>query len=140
MVKKILVGTDGSEHAGRATAMAADLARRYGASLVVVTVVEPAYLPPEAALMADRIETARREEAERLVSAEAARLAPSALEVRSVVLYGAPAEEMLRAASELGADMVVVGSRGRGAVARMLLGSVSDRLVRQSHQPVLVVH
>jgi nucleotide-binding universal stress UspA family protein len=140
MVKTVLVGTDGSEHAGRATAMAADLARRYGASLVVVTVVEPAYLPPEAALMADRIETARREEAERLVRGEAAKLATAGVDVRGEVLFGAPAEEMVRAAGALGADLVVVGSRGRGAVARMLLGSVSDRLVRQSHQPVLVVH
>lgn len=140
MVKKILVGTDGSEHAERAAAMAADLAKRYGASLLVVTVVEPAYLPPEAALMADRIEMARREEAERLVQAEAAKLASSGALVQGEVLFGTPAEEMVRAANEAHVDMVVVGSRGRGAVARMLLGSVSDRLVRQSRQPVLVVH
>ena len=56
------------------------------------------------------------------------------------MLYGAPAEAIAEegAASDVG--LVVMGSRGHGAVARMFLGSVSDRLVHISSKPVLVVH
>jgi nucleotide-binding universal stress UspA family protein len=140
MVQRILVGTDGSDHAGRALAMAADLARRYGASVIVATVIEPSYLPPEAAMMADRIEAARRDEAERLAREAAATVAQQGVTVQTVVLNGGAAEQMLQVARSEGVDLIVAGSRGRGAVARVLLGSVSDRLVRQSHCPVLVVH
>lgn len=140
MIHRILVGTDGSTHAAKAVAMAGDMAKRYGAEMLVVVVVEPTYLPPEAAMMADKLEIARREEAERIATDAADGFIAQGIKATPVVRFGAPAAEMLKVANETAADLLVVGSHGRGAVARVLLGSVSDRLVRQSHQPVLVVH
>jgi nucleotide-binding universal stress UspA family protein len=52
---------------------------------------------------------------------------------------GAPAATLAKAASELNVDLLVVGHRGRGAVQRLLLGSVADRLTQISPSPLLVV-
>ncbi len=57
----------------------------------------------------------------------------------TLVLVGSPADEIVRAARELGADLIVVGSYGVGAVRSVLLGSVSQRILHYAHCPVLVV-
>ena len=67
-----------------------------------------------------------------------AKLGESGVQADTLVLSGSPAESLAEAALSGEVDLVVVGSRGRGAVARVLLGSVSDRLVHISHKPVLV--
>jgi nucleotide-binding universal stress UspA family protein len=79
----------------------------------------------------------RRREGERLVAEAAAALdLPDAQrEVRS----GGPGTELAILAGEVGATVVVVGSRGRGGIKRALLGSVSDHLVRNAPCPVLIV-
>ena len=62
------------------------------------------------------------------------------LKVQPVLIENAaPAEGIVRTALELGADLIVVGSHGRGAVQRFVLGSVAAKVVRQSSIPVLVV-
>jgi nucleotide-binding universal stress UspA family protein len=63
---------------------------------------------------------------------------PEAVKVRQQVVEGYPAQVLLDAAA--GADLIVVGSRGHGAFADALLGSVSERVVRHAHCPVLVMH
>jgi nucleotide-binding universal stress UspA family protein len=62
------------------------------------------------------------------------------VQAETSVLSGSPAETLAEAAAAPDVDLVVLGSRGRGAVARVLLGSVSDRLIHISPKPVLVVH
>ena len=74
-----------------------------------------------------------------LESARAAVQGPD-LETSTCVLFGAPAECIAEEATAPDVGLVVVGSRGHGAVARMFLGSVSDRLVHICSKPVLVVH
>jgi nucleotide-binding universal stress UspA family protein len=67
-------------------------------------------------------------------------LGPAGARAATQVLYGPPAETLAEAASAGDADLLVVGSRGHGAVARVLLGSTSDRVVHVASMPVLVVH
>lgn len=81
----------------------------------------------------------RRAEVERLLERAARSLAASAGAVERAVRVGDPAAEIVRAASEEDVDLVVVGARGLGTVKRLLLGSVSERLLRQAPCPVLVV-
>ncbi len=141
IMKRILVAVDGSESSLKAARMAADVAVRFGAKLTLCHVVPKLLLPPDVyGLTIAEVEKEHRAYADRLLEAAVASLDEPGLEISTVVLYGSPAEAIAEegAASEVG--LVVVGSRGHGAVARMFLGSVSDRLVHISSKPVLVVH
>jgi nucleotide-binding universal stress UspA family protein len=97
-------------------------------------------LPPDVyGLTLAEVEREQRSFAEKLVGEALVKLAEPGVEVDTVVLSGSPAEALAEAAAAPDIDLVVLGSRGRGAVARVLLGSVSDRLVHISPKPVLVV-
>jgi nucleotide-binding universal stress UspA family protein len=80
-----------------------------------------------------------REQAEHVV-AEAAKQVPENLSKRTVVRFGRPADEILAEVEEGEHDLVVMGSRGRGAAGSLLLGSVSTAVCHRSPVPVLIVH
>lgn len=139
-MKRILVGVDGSEPATKAAQMATEIAMRFGAKLTLAYVVPRLVLPPDAYGMTTAdIEAEHRAYAEKLLAHAESQLAESGVQADTLVLSGAPAECLAEAAQASDVDLVVAGSRGRGAVARMLLGSVTDRLVHISPKPVLVV-
>ena len=141
---KILVAIDGSEEARLATQAATELSRDTGSELHVLYVLPtPAQLvghhlyPKETreAVVAEAEGRAREflaEQAQRIGS-EGGKV--SETHFRS----GEPDKEILRAAEEIEAGTIVVGSRGLGAISRTLLGSVSDSVVRHAHCPVFVV-
>jgi len=140
-MKRILVGVDGSEPALKAARLAAEIALRFGARLALGYVVPRLLLPPDAyGLSVAEVEQEHEHFARKVLGAARARLGEPSLEVEELVLHGPPAESLAEAAAQLDADLVVVGSRGRGAVARTLLGSVTDRLVHVCGKPVLVSH
>jgi nucleotide-binding universal stress UspA family protein len=141
-LKRILVGVDGSDSSRSALQWAYDEARHHGASLVVLATWHPPALPmtpPYGALPPAGYEFIPQEEAfallERFVRALDMR-APS-IEVRMWVEEGNPAKVLIERSKH--ADLVVVGSRGHGGFAEMLLGSVSQHLVAHAHCPVVVV-
>jgi nucleotide-binding universal stress UspA family protein len=138
-MKRIFVGVDGSDPSLGAARLAAQIAIRFGARLTLAYVVPNLLLPPDAyGLNVDDVEQGNREFAQKVLADALAHLSETGVQADTVVLTGAPAESLAEAALSGGADLVVVGSRGRGAVARVLLGSVSDRLVHISAKPVLV--
>ena len=141
-LKTIVCGYDGSEHSLKAAQMAAELAKKFEARLALLYVVEP-YAPPvdlPGISFVDWIEP-HRKAALRLVADAANRIAESSGVVpETEVRVGGAANELTHFAQERQADMIVVGSRGLGAVKRVLLGSVADRVVHQAVAPVLVVH
>ena len=140
-MKRILVGIDGSEISGRATRMAEEIAVRFGARLTLAHVVPPLLLPPDAyGLTLEEIDRQHEAHAGKLLADARAALGESGGEVDTMVLSGQPAEQLATAAAAPDVGLVVVGSRGRGAVRRLMVGSVSDRLVHISTKPVLVVH
>lgn len=140
-MKRIVVAVDGSEPAQKAAGLAAEFAARFGARLTLVYVIPRLLLPPDAyGLTLEQIEEEHRKYAENLLADAVIKLGAPGVTVDSQLLFGAPAEAIAEAAAQPDVDLVVVGSRGRGAVARVLLGSVSDRLVHISPKPVLVVH
>jgi nucleotide-binding universal stress UspA family protein len=139
-MKRILVGIDGSEPAAKAAQMAAEIAIRFGARITLAYVVPRLLLPPDAyGLTVADVEQEHHAYAEKLLAHAVAQLGESGVQADTRVLTGPPAESLAEAAQASDVDLVVAGSRGRGAVARMLLGSVSDRLVHISPKPVLVV-
>lgn len=140
-MKRILVAIDGSDPSLKAARMAADIALRFGAQLTLVHVVPKLLLPPDVyGLTLAEVEKEHRAYAEGLLAKAVSFLAEPGVDTNSTILYGSPAESIAEEAAVADVGLVVVGSRGHGAVARMFLGSVSDRIVHISPKPVLVVH
>jgi nucleotide-binding universal stress UspA family protein len=140
-MKRVLVGVDGSEASDQAARLAAEIALRFGARLTLAYSVPRLLLPPDAyGLTLAEVEQEHQAFAAKLLARAASHLAETGVEVDTAVLDGPAAEALAEAAQAADVGLVVVGSRGRGAVARTLLGSVSDRLVHISPRPVLVAH
>jgi nucleotide-binding universal stress UspA family protein len=135
----VLVAVDGSPAADAALLRAVALAGRIGANLTVLHVAEPARLPssfdpPRTYALA---ESTARLHGERILAD--ARALAGGVPLATEMHFGDPSEVICRRATELGADLVVVGSRGLGAIERVLLGSVSDAVIRCAPCSVLVV-
>jgi nucleotide-binding universal stress UspA family protein len=136
-VKNILVAVDGSVASINAGRIAVEIAEATQGSITLVYVVPQPMLPedipfPTGSLMEEAVKTG-----ETLLEEARRTLGPRA--VRSVCLTGATAESITELAELDGIDLIVVGSKGRGAVSRVLVGSTTDRLVHISRKPVLVV-
>ncbi len=141
IMKRILVGIDGSPEAAAAAEKAADLAKAVGAQLRIAYVV-PRHPPPgpDAYLApAERRDLVEHHYAAALLHQVELRCARDGLVLDSATHTGPIAETLAGGADAEDFDLIVVGHRGRGGVRRALLGSVADRLVQISHKPVLVV-
>ncbi|WP_395659615.1 universal stress protein [Nocardioides sp.] len=142
-VGRVVVGIDGSEQSQAALRWAAEHAARTGAVLrivhaVVLPVMGGLAWQPEAALQAERLVRALEDEGHLLVGracGEARRQQPD-LVVESAVVAGDPREVLLAQVDPT--DLLVVGSRGRGPVRGLLLGSVSAAVARHAACPVVV--
>lgn len=134
-MEAIIVGYDGSEHARRALARAAGLAKD-GASIAVVSVGR---LLVSDVRTGDLLDPREEEEHERLLVEGREILAREGIPASTVAPHGDPAEALIEAARETDADLIVVGTRGRGRIARSLLGSVSTSVVHGAPCDVLVV-
>jgi nucleotide-binding universal stress UspA family protein len=137
---KILLSTDSSEEATLALRTAADLSERTGSELHVIHVGEvPLVYHPERHGYGAEYEEHERE-ARKLLEAEVEKMkAAGAAVAQAHLRLGRADEEVVVLAEELGADLIVMGSRGLGGVKRALMGSVSDSVVRHAHGPVLMV-
>jgi nucleotide-binding universal stress UspA family protein len=135
---RLLLATDLSEASASATDQAFELAGRLGASLLVVSVIDPGSLLLPGGRFRVRIDQVR-ERREQLAQALVERGREEGIEVSFLVWTGDPGDMIVEAAQAERADMVLVGSHGRGAVGRFFLGSVSEHVVRHAPCPVLVV-
>jgi nucleotide-binding universal stress UspA family protein len=140
-MRRILVAVDGSAHANRAAAHAARLARATGATITLLHVLDasPATGLGMVALPAEELKAVLERSAEGSFRAALDAIGAPAPEVDQLVVLGHPAMELVRHASLLEADLVVVGSRGRSPVKELLLGSVSDQVARHAPCPVTIV-
>lgn len=138
----ILAATDGSEDADRAIDMAASLAKATGAKLLVVTVgheLASADIEKLARAEGGLGEAYERVYNEILRTARVRALARGAPAVEMQLGWGDPADVIIDLARRVDADLVVVGRRGRGKVASVLLGSVSHELIAFAPCAVVVV-
>jgi nucleotide-binding universal stress UspA family protein len=139
-MRKILVGVDGSEAALKAARMAAELAAKADARLVLVHAIFPNLLPPTVYPdLVKQLEQEERAQAELILSDVEARAGLAPLNPERVISFGHAAEVLADAAEAEDVWMVVVGSHGRGAAMRVLVGSVADRLIHICKKPVLVM-
>ncbi|OOG28846.1 hypothetical protein B1C78_00485 [Thioalkalivibrio denitrificans] len=135
MFKQILTGYDGSEPALRAFALAAGLACTYGAALTVLAIARP----PEggADVETEAVIESSRQYHEKLLQELAARPEAQGVQAEYRVAVGHPAEQIIAHAEAGGADLIVIGHRGRGLIQRFLMGSISKQVV--SHAPCAVL-
>jgi nucleotide-binding universal stress UspA family protein len=139
-MRKILIATDGSPEAREAVEYGLELAQEQHATATLLQVIPPmdwTHLDRGAVIrpIPEEIEKRRGialDEAEALA-------AEHGVQVTFEVVAGVPADEIVTYADNHDVDLTVVGSRGRGAVANVVLGSVSQAVLHESRRPVLVV-
>ena len=139
---KILLATDGSEEAELAARTAIDLAESTSSQMHVVYVEPlPNFLDRPGTIGYDHLLYQKYEEEAREVLRKLVwRVQVAGGAVAGTHLrMGAVADEIVGLAEELGAGLIVMGSRGYGGVRRALMGSVSDSVVRHAHCPVMIV-
>jgi nucleotide-binding universal stress UspA family protein len=144
---KILLATDGSEEAQLALSTAVDQANSTNSELHLVTVgpwnPDPSYATHEASYRWQTYEEvieALGKEAQQILDEQVKKIEEAGGTVQEAyVRRGQKDQEIVRLAEEIGAGLIVIGSRGRAGVRRALMGSVSDSVVRHAHCPVLVV-
>lgn len=136
--RQIILATDMGPASAAATDEALRLAGALGARLLAVSVIDPRTLQLPGGRFRSRVdqERGRLEEAaaELVLRGRRDQVATSFL-----IWEGDPAESIVEAAKSEGADIIVVGSHGRAALGRALIGSVSDQVVRHAPCPVMVV-
>ena len=136
LFRTVLLATDLTPTSGEATERAIELASSLGARLLVVNVIDTA--GPQGGGPVTRLDQARFAREGALVDI-VRRARARGVAVEFLVWTGDPSASIVAAVDAEGADLLVVGSRGRHRAERMLLGSVSDHLVRNASCPVLVV-
>jgi nucleotide-binding universal stress UspA family protein len=142
LMNRILVPTDFSECAQRAVVYGADLAASLSIPLVLIHAYPVPALPvPDGFVImkpADVADMLSRHESG-LAAARAHALAHGAREVSTVLVEGRPWQEIVKYAKEHACDLIVMGTHGRGDLTHLLLGSVTDKVVRRAECPVLTV-
>lgn len=136
MYKNILIAADGSDNSLRATQQAAGIASLLdGGKVEIVSVIA---IDVYSDMVYDPIEA--HGEAQREIIKDASQILTDAgVDHDIVLLHGRPADEIIRYAEESGTDLLVIGSRGLGALREFALGSVSHKVLTHAKCPVLVV-
>jgi nucleotide-binding universal stress UspA family protein len=148
-IKKILYATDLSKNSSYAFLYATDMARRCGATIIVLHAVEP--LPPEVRFVKvlERIENEEGKEIDQTIQARIqefcrnveTKICAPCVELVSKILIprGHPPEEILNAADKEGCDVIVLGTHGKGFLTHTFLGSVSNSVLQRTRKPVFII-
>ena len=142
-LRNILVATDGSRYSDAAASEAISIAKQCGANLVVVSVVPSEAESPfdivhsemQKGLIADK----EFQEAEKNIKSVKNLAEKEGINVSGFILAGRPYEAIIDTAKEKRADLIVVGSHGRTGIARLLMGSVTERVIGHAECAVLIV-
>ncbi len=140
LFKKILIATDGSEYTKNSVDYGIDLAKNTGAELHAIYVVDTAAfasIPMDAAW--ESMYELLRQEGDEATKYVADKAQAEGLEVDRNTIEGHPADEIIKYAEKNSISIIVMGTLGKSGLDRFLLGSVAEKVVRNSKIPVLVV-
>jgi nucleotide-binding universal stress UspA family protein len=140
-IEKILVPVDFSEHSARALEMAIDLAKAFGAEIHLLHCyqIQPLSISPYGIALPEDFDREVREGAERRMDEWRAKVMLEEIEVGVHLSSRFPSLQISETASEVGADLIVMGTRGLTGIKHALLGSVAERTLRLAPCPVLTV-
>lgn len=139
VLRKILIAVDDGPIAACAADVGAELARLAGAEVAFVHVIDPALVnAADTGIQPAVFVASAKEDARKLIESFSRRLSQSPPPLEFIQV-GSPLTEIVDAAKDWPADLIVIGSHGRGGVRRALLGSVAEGVMRQAPCPVLVV-
>ena len=139
MFQNILIAVDGSDYSNKALSYAKDMAATYSATVWLVHVLTH----PSGMLGYDDFEKlyAKRKHAGQSILDDAlAALGETNLEIHRELLEGPEPESILNSAKKNQADLIIMGTRGMGALKGLLVGSVSRKVIHLADCPVMVVH
>jgi nucleotide-binding universal stress UspA family protein len=140
--RHILAPTDFSEYSKTAVASALELAKKFGAKLTILHVVEPPPYPIEG-YVPPNLSTTFLEDLERQASQDLAQVVPEAeaanVEVARLVTVGTPYRRIIDTAEAQQVDLIVMATAGRTGFSHLLLGSIAERVVRTASCPVLTI-
>ncbi len=145
MFETVLIPTDGSEAANRAVQTGAELAAEHGATVHAMSVVEPIPLggysagPELASAEHGAVIERQEEEAQTAIDTVVELCDEHGVEAVEVLRHGAPSQEITDYVEEEGIDAIVMGTHGRSGAGRLIMGSVAEKVVRQSPVPVMTV-
>ncbi len=141
MYKKLLVGVDWSEASLKAAEKAVEMAKAMGSKLVLVTVIPPPTVFLGEAMTPEVVDTTPLVEATRRKLSELAGKyrEEHKIDVLVEVIVGEPSESIVEYATEIGADLIVLGKRRLSGIERFILGSVTKKVVEKSPVDVLIV-
>jgi nucleotide-binding universal stress UspA family protein len=145
MSSKILIATDGSGYSQKAVDYGLELAKKLGADVIGLYVVSMKSLEMFAIGHHDDIggyesaAAALKSDGEKALEYVALSGKKAGLDVSTKIVRGYPAEEIIKLASSEGVSMIVVGNLGKTGLEHLLLGSVSEAIVKKAPCPVLVV-
>jgi len=138
--KKILIATDGSEYTKNAVDYGIDLAKNTDAKLLTIYVVDTAAfasIPMDAAW--ESMYELLRQEGDVAMKYVAEKAGEEGMEVEANIIEGHPADEIIKYSEKNSISVIVLGTLGKSGLDRFLLGSVAEKVVRNSKIPVLVV-
>jgi nucleotide-binding universal stress UspA family protein len=142
--RRILMGTDFSDYSKEAYDYAVLLAKQFGADLFLLHALEmPAFFVPGVGRAAgpDVVEWIRalKEEEQKKLQPLEAEAHQKGVKVQSILKEGSPVQEILKAAEEVRAELIVLGTHGRTGLDRFMMGSVAERVSRQALCPIMLV-
>lgn len=139
MFRRILVGVDKSKQAEWATEVAGQLASAVGARIALVHTyrVDPGY-SPELAMPIEDLLLELRDSGLNILKVHR-RMLPSSLEVEEMLIEGDAASQIVAAADSWHADLILMGTHGRGRLAQFLVGSTAESVIRMARCPVMTV-
>ncbi len=139
-IKKILVPTDGSDPSIRAAEYAISIAKTHEAEIVVVSVVDEVVVEQlTKATGRESIEHELKVDAQNAVNYVVNLAEKQGIKATSLLVKGRPYEQIVHISKGVNADIIVMGTYGRRGHERLLIGSVTERVIEYSHCPVLVV-
>jgi nucleotide-binding universal stress UspA family protein len=145
MFENVLIATDGSKHSERAARVGVDLAKTYGGKVIAVYVGQRT-IAPVGGLSPQDIDqitsgmwNAIKDEGNTAIQYVSDLAQKSNVQVEKKFIEGHPASEILKIAEQIPVSVIVMGSIGKTGLSKFLLGSVAEKVVRNSKVPVLIV-